>query len=84
MLQRYLTLHRLDFDDDVAATAGASGVGQTLSPASLTLKDATEAFECQFIRHCLHQNQGHKGHTAAILNVDLKTLYRKMKNYHID
>ncbi len=84
VLQRYLTLQRLDIDDDVADTHGTPDGNHAPAPDALPLKDALEAFERQYILTVLKQQQRHKGNTAALLNIDLKTLYRKIKAYHID
>ena len=45
------------------------------------LRMALEEFEKQLIIDALKQNQGHKTQTAAILGIDRKTLYTKMKKY---
>lgn len=82
VLQRYLTLKRLEFDDDEHAISDASA--QHIRAQSREgLKHATEVFERQFILNMLAFNQGHKGKTAEMLQIDAKTLYRKMKEYHI-
>jgi DNA-binding NtrC family response regulator len=44
---------------------------------------AVEAFEKQFILDTLKQNQGHRAKTAAMLGIDRKTLYTKLKKYRI-
>ena len=82
VLQRYLTLKRLEFDDDEHAISDASA--QHIRAQSREgLKHATEVFERQFILNMLAFNQGHKGKTAEMLQIDAKTLYRKMKEYQI-
>lgn len=78
VLLRYLTLHRLDFGEDgqiLPEKRSASGQG---------FWQAVEAFEKQLIRDALEQNQGHKTHTAEILQLPLRTLRRKMKQYEIE
>ena len=45
------------------------------------LRMALEEFEKQFIIDTLNQNQGHRTKTAAMLGIDRKTLYTKMKKY---
>ncbi len=40
--------------------------------------------EIDAIRQALHQHRGHRGHTAAALEIDKSTLWRKMKKYAID
>ena len=80
VLQRYLTLQCLDFDEDAAAP----NARHAPTADTLTLKAALEAFERQYILSILTQQQRHKGRTAAALDIDLKTLYRKIKTYHLD
>jgi len=46
---------------------------------NLPLVSAIEQFEQVYIPHILKLNNGHKGKTAEILNIDRKTLYRKLK-----
>ena len=45
------------------------------------LRMALEEFEKQFIIDTLNQNQGHRTKTAAMLGIDRKTLYTKLKKY---
>jgi two-component system response regulator HydG len=47
------------------------------------LRTALEEFEKQLILEALEQNQGHKGKTAAMLGIDRKTLYTKLKKYGV-
>ncbi len=53
-------------------------------PDDLSLADAVECFEQYYIPRTLQRHNGHKRHTADILRVDRKTLYRKLKRYGID
>ncbi len=46
---------------------------------NLSLVSAIEQFEQVYIPHILKLNNNHKGKTAEILNIDRKTLYRKLK-----
>jgi DNA-binding NtrC family response regulator len=46
-----------------------------------SLRMALEEFEKQFIIDTLNQNRGHRTKTAAMLGIDRKTLYTKMKKY---
>ncbi len=50
---------------------------------NLPLVSAIEQFEQVYIPHILKLNNGHKGKTAEILNIDRKTLYRKLKKFGI-
>jgi len=82
VLQRYITLKRLDFDDDMR-NINDDAAQHIQAQSHEGLKHATEAFERQFILNMLALNHGHKGKTAEMLQIDAKTLYRKMKDYHI-
>jgi DNA-binding NtrC family response regulator len=42
-----------------------------------------EEFEKQFLLNALKQNRGHRGKTAAMLGIDRKTLYMKLKKYGV-
>jgi len=48
---------------------------------SRPLAEAIEQFEQVYIPHVLKINKGHKGKTAETLNIDRKTLYRKLKKF---
>ena len=50
---------------------------------ALDLRQAIDEFEKRYIVKMLGQNQDHKGKAAAALNIDTKTLHRKMKKYQI-
>ena len=50
---------------------------------SRNLQIAVEEFEKQFITETLEQNRGHRGKTAAMLGIDRKTLYMKLKKYGV-
>lgn len=46
---------------------------------NLPLTEAIKQFEQLYIPHSLKVNNGHRGKTAGTLNIDRKTLYRKIK-----
>ena len=78
VLLRYLTLHRLDFGEDAAPLPQKRSLsGQGFWPA-------VETFERQLIVEALEQNQGHKTNTAEMLQLPVRTLRRKMKQYKIE
>ncbi|GAK54011.1 sigma-54 interaction domain-containing protein [Candidatus Moduliflexus flocculans] len=82
LLQRYLTLKHLEFDDEMY-NINDDAAQHIQAQSREGLKHATEAFERQFILNMLALNHGHKGKTAEMLQIDAKTLYRKMKEYRI-
>lgn len=47
------------------------------------LRIALDAFEKQLIIDALKQQEGHREKTAAMLGIDRKTLYLKMKKYQV-
>lgn len=49
----------------------------------LTHKDASMAFERQFIKNALLECHGHRGNCAKMLDLNLRTLQRKMKLLNI-
>jgi PAS domain S-box-containing protein len=87
ILRRYITFKNLDFL-------------QTISPNDLKLKDnpehesfahnitplkeAMEEFEKKHIQNVLNQNHWHKKKSANSLNINRKTLFRKMKIYGLE
>ncbi len=82
VVQRYITLGRLDF---TAKSAGSLADIEDISTGSADeesgLQTTIEAFEKQYIARILEQNDWHRGKTAAFLCIPPKTLYRKMKKY---
>lgn len=86
VLHRYLTLGELHFMPLPAArtmTYQEKMPFTELNTNRIGLQHAVEQFERQFIQHVLAANAGHKGQTAAQLQVDPKTLYRKIKQYEL-
>ncbi len=86
-LHRYITLGEIDLpdlpgsaDDDTLVPPPDRppfqpvGFGQPLS-------DAVGAFEKAYIEHLLKENQWHRSRVAALLGIDRRTLFRKMKIY---
>lgn len=74
---RYLTLHRLDFGDDKTSVPKMRVGGQEFW-------QAVKAFEKRLILDALEHNHGHKTNTAKMLQLPLRTLRRKMKEYTIE
>jgi len=54
-----------------------------INQPSLTLHEAVDAFEKQFITRALEQHHWHKVQTARALGIGRKTLYRKMKQFDL-
>ena len=86
-LQRYLTTRRLEFMHTLTpspSSAMMAAQSDTGIMASTTgFQEAVEAFEKRLIINALERQKGRKGKTAAALGINPKTLYKKMKKYHI-
>jgi len=84
-LQRYLTEQRLEFIGNLEFESGETNEVSNLmfNQEGLAFRETVEMFEKRLIARVLDQNSGHTGKTAAILNLPLRTLYRKMKKYQL-
>lgn len=80
VIQRYLTLNILDFQDALYEFPETETVP---NHSGLKFHDAVEAFEKQFLQKVLAQNHGHRRETAAMLGIPLRTLHRKLKQYDL-
>ena len=83
VLQRYITLKTLDF---MSTSVPKSVSLDNFDPADIrenadSLGQAMDNFEKNVIRTVLEKNQWRKSRTASVLNVNRKTLFRKMKKY---
>jgi DNA-binding NtrC family response regulator len=87
-IHRYITLKEIDFMDIEApspkeeAALPASPV--TDLPVNLPLAAALGVFEKKYIEKLLKENRWRRNRVADILDVDRRTLFRKMKSYHLD
>jgi PAS domain S-box-containing protein len=83
-LQRYLAEQRLEFTDMPEALAISADVMSTVSgQEKFLLSNAMEDFEKRLITEIFNQNSGNRKQTAAILGIDRKTLYTKLKKYGV-
>jgi len=86
-IHRYLTLNKLDFMD--ASSAGSSpaetGPAPIIEPtgSNRELHSAMARFEREFLQQVLHEHQWHRGRAAAALDINRKTLFKKIKQYGI-
>ena len=53
------------------------------APAPVSLKNAAMEAECDMILQALKKTNFNKSKAAALLNIDRKTLYNKMKHYNL-
>ena len=79
VLQRYITLRQLDFDDGLHTINNEVNTGQE----GIGLREALDEFERKFILKVLNQNQGNRGKAAEMLDIPPRTLRRKLEKYHL-
>lgn len=84
VLQRYLTLNRLEFPGSrhaklLAVQEAGSEANLIVQPQNL--QKALDTFEKTFLTKVLEQHHWHKTQTAQALGIGRKTLYRKMKQF---
>jgi DNA-binding NtrC family response regulator len=80
VIQRYLAVGNFDF----LTLNDKSKKMETQTPEEtgddvVNLRSAMEVFEKRIILNALNQNQWRRGKVAAMLGIDPKTLYTKMK-----
>ncbi|MFH0728275.1 MAG: sigma 54-interacting transcriptional regulator [Pseudomonadota bacterium] len=87
-IHRYITLKEIDFMDlELASpTPGAASKAPLMTdvPANLPLAAALGEFEKKYIERLLKENRWRRNKVADILDIDRRTLFRKMKTYHLD
>jgi DNA-binding NtrC family response regulator len=86
-IHRYVTLKEIDFMDlrgefPEAALCQPSPPLTDL-PVNLPLGAALAEFEKKYIQKLLHENRWHRNRVADILDIDRRTLFRKIKAYRI-
>ena len=80
-LQRYLTEQRLDFTS-IPDTRIAVG-DDIIDLGGLSLYAAIEEFEKRLIIKAFEHHHGNRKNTSAMLGIDRKTLYKKLKKYGV-
>ena len=82
-----LTLNRLDVFDSFLNENEKKLMGHEMKSdeieQEMNLKDAIQLYEKKIITHHLKENQGKLRNVASVLGINRKTLYYKMKQYHI-
>jgi len=86
-IHRYLTLNKLDFMEASAAGGSPTEPGPApeinLTGSNRELHSAMARFESEYLQQVLHEHQWHRGRAAAALNINRKTLFKKIKQYGI-
>jgi transcriptional regulator with PAS, ATPase and Fis domain len=80
-LTRYLTTGQLEMADGVPSPQFPEMGTFSFLEDGLPLSRAMESFEKFYISRILQKNSGRKGKAAIELQVDRKTLYKKLKKY---
>ncbi|MBU0909367.1 MAG: sigma-54 dependent transcriptional regulator, partial [Proteobacteria bacterium] len=85
-INRLVTLKKLDFLglDLAAQSPGDMGAGLEIDYQGKSLGTILEELEKEVLLKILAQGDWHQGKVAASLQIDRKTLYRKMKQFDID
>ncbi len=58
-------------------------VAEQIEPVEMTWKEAQMRFDTEYLSHALAANLGNVEHTAQKIGVNLRTLYRKIKQQNI-
>lgn len=86
-IHRYLTLNKLDFMEATAtgSSPAETGPAPEIVPAGSDreLHSALANFERAYLERVLQEHQWHRGHAAAALNINRKTLFKKIKQHGI-
>jgi DNA-binding NtrC family response regulator len=82
-IQRYVTLKEIGFLQSHQEIDKTTPEVFSEFSSGQDLKSALEEFEKQYILHCLKATGWHKSKSCAILKINRKTLYKKMKRYHL-
>ena len=84
-MHRYLTLKKLDFLDTslIDASQTEPAVSVEVRETNESLDATVKRFEKLYLTRVLEDNDWQQGKVSAILGVDPKTLYRKIKQYHL-
>ncbi len=85
-IQRYLSLNTLDFMDfqNVATGEAAEGMPVTIRAGERPLRSAVQEFEKAYLFALLNRHRWNRTRVAAILGIERKTLYLKLKRLGID
>ena len=91
MVQRYITVQEKDVLDphvfsaldDNNSSCGLSLLSGLKNHEDTSMKTAVQNFEKEYITARLAENDGNRTHTAKMLGIGIRTLQRKINEYHI-
>jgi len=85
VLRRYFAVKRLDLMSPIGTEPDYSNgnPGENLDPEDLNFHHTMEKFQKNVILRALEQSNWHKGRAASLLDIDRKTLFRKMRSLGI-
>ena len=79
-VERFLVTDEVDLSGHLSTQDAGKG-NESVVADNLPLDKAVEEFERFYLPRALKLHEGHKGNAAESLNVDRKTLYRKLKKF---
>ncbi|MCP4344292.1 MAG: PAS domain S-box protein [Desulfobacterales bacterium] len=89
-LHRYITLNTLDFMGFPLQEPVSAGLhcnmhlsDEEIMKNKTDLRTAVQDFEKRYITRLLEKNRWHRGKVSSVLNIDRRTLFRKIKEYNI-
>lgn len=83
-LHRYITLNKLDFmGTPLQEPVATDWPDEEIMRNNPDLRTAVQNFEKRYITHLLEKNQWHRGKVSSVLNIDRRTLFRKIKEFGI-
>ncbi len=86
IITRYISLKKIDFVRELPVAvfdAEHQEAHAPLNAQQIDLPSSVEMLEKRMIRDAMVRSQWHRGKAAALLNIDRKTLYVKLKKYNI-
>jgi DNA-binding NtrC family response regulator len=82
VLIRYCATQRIDLESGTTSDVDLKPRIEEIDIPK-NLNDQVEKFEREIIKSALAHNRWHRGTTAKMLKIDRKTLFNKMKRYHL-
>ncbi len=87
IIHRYVTLNRLDVFNSFFPSGWTQDSPDLIPPGfddpSVGLQDAVNGYEKKILLHYLKKSQWNQSKAASSLGINRKTLYSKIKKYHL-